>query len=117
MILNIPVTATSVPEWVRKTATAFNELLRQFYARVSALETSDTAQNGRLDTLDAHDADHETRLASAEASITTLQTYTASSFTLTPGTLPGSPTAGMIAFDSADNKHKGYDGTTWNALY
>lgn len=28
-----------------------------------------------------------------------------------------SPTAGLIVYDTTDNKHYGYNGTTWNALY
>jgi hypothetical protein len=37
---------------------------------------------------------------------------------LTPSsTVPASPIAGMIYFDSGLNKHRGYDGTNWNDLY
>jgi hypothetical protein len=107
----VPVTATSMPEWVRLAATSFNELLRQFVGlsdRTAATETVNAVQNGRLDMLDTHDADHETRIVA-------LETYQSPAFTFTPGALPGSPTEGMTAMDSSDHKLKTWDGTTWNA--
>jgi hypothetical protein len=28
-----------------------------------------------------------------------------------------SPAAGLVVYDNTDNKHYGYNGTTWNAFY
>jgi hypothetical protein len=40
------------------------------------------------------------------------------SIKLTPrGTAPSSPTAGEIYYDSATNKHRGYNGTDWFNMY
>ena len=36
---------------------------------------------------------------------------------LAPRTTPGTPTKGMIYFDSGTNKLRCYDGTTWNNLF
>jgi hypothetical protein len=27
------------------------------------------------------------------------------------------PAAGLVVYDTTDNKHYGYNGTTWNAFY
>lgn len=111
MILKVPVTATSSPEWVRRAAEAVNALI-----------TALSGVDGRLTTLEVADAGTAAALTALDGRADALEAFTAlpftvASITLTPGALPGSPVHGMIATDIADGKLKFYDGMVWQNLY
>lgn len=110
-ILKIPVTASNMVEWVRRCADAVNEMSRwlgSVTARVDIAETSITGLG--------------TRMTAAEDSITALEVFAASPFTVasitfTPAPLPGSPTNGLTVLDSADNIVKTYAAGSWHSHY
>ena len=58
-----------------------------------------------------------TALSGVDGRVTTLETHTVSSITLTPGALPGSPVDGTTVLDSADGKVKTWYSGAWNAHY
>lgn len=96
-ILNIPVTATNIVEWVRRCADAVNALIRAS----KALEVADTALDTRVDAL-------ETFVALP---------FAVDSVTFRPVPLPASPSPGMTVLDQADNVLKTYAAGTWHNLY
>lgn len=106
MTLRIPTTAASPAEWVRRAAGAVN-------SNITAL----AALAKRVVTLEAFQTSATASLTSLGTRTTALETYTHTSFTLTPATLPGAPVHGMVVTDIADGKLKFYDGTVWQSLY
>lgn len=109
MILKVPVTGAGA-EWVRRAADAINALI----SAVSGLGSRTDALEAFQVTATPEIADLEGRMANVEGFISDPE---ASYFVFTPGALPGSPGAGMVAFDIADGKLKCHDGTIWNALF
>jgi hypothetical protein len=111
VILRVPVTASSSPEWVRRAAEAINRVI-EAVAGVTA----------RVDTLEMTDAGTEAALIALDGRVFALEgfadtPFTVASITLTPATLPGSPVEGMTVYDSADKKVKTWDGALWQAHY
>lgn len=59
-----------------------------------------------------------TTIASAKLVVeSTTQGFLPPRMTTTQKNAITSPAAGLIVYDTTDNKHYGYNGTTWNALY
>lgn len=102
--LNIPVTATNMVEWVRRCATAVNELIR----RLGLLTT-------RVDTAETNITGLDTRATALEAFAAS--PFTVDSITFNPIALPGSPTEGLTVLDVADDIVKTYAGGSWHSHY
>jgi hypothetical protein len=57
-------------------------------------------------------------VASAQVAInSTTKGFLPPRMTTTQRNAIASPAAGLIVYDNTDNKHYGYNGTTWNAFY
>lgn len=104
MTLKVPVTASNPAEWIRLAGGAVNALitaLAKLVGRVDAVETFDTAINGRVGALEAFAA----------------TPFTVASITLTPAALPGVPVKGQTVYDIADDKVKTWTGAAWVAHF
>jgi len=110
MTLRVPVTASSMPEWVRLAGMAINSLIGRSDSGavdVAALQAADTAQSAATAALD-------TRIDALEVSA---PAPVVTSITLTPAPLPGAPVVGQTVYDEADGIVKTWDGSAWNSHY
>ena len=114
----IPETGAGRQDWPRLVAQGHKEHSK----RLKASESAATALDGRVTAIEADLATSvggvsglNGRMGDVEGRLDALESP--SSITLTPGAAPGSPTAGMIYYDSTANKLKCWDGTAWNDLW
>ncbi len=116
MILRVPVTATSIIEWVRRAATAINQLITQGDTQQAELDAHQT----ELDTHDAAITALQTSSASQAADIATLQGQVGQ-LQITPFLnaveAPADPVEGQSYYDTTLHKARVWDGTAWNDLW
>lgn len=130
--LRVPVTATSMPEWVRQAGGGINATmvrLKDLKDYVAAVEVRVTGTEADIDTLQAQMgaanfaiSTLQSDVAALRAAVSALQLAVSSlqlpaKIMMMPSPVPSGPQGGWIYFDSGTNKLMIYDGAAWQAAW